>query len=504
MFRLILVLVGPIIGFIVGQRLVGVDCQLSPTAFADVVATARQIVDLVRQWLDALRGWLSASLLSGLATLFPGDPWSWLLWLLAASAALAALGAWLARGKPAGATATPPAQQPPPPRVDRQLGRELKNGIGSAGIKSIVREARIEEAYGIRSLSDTAFEACADFDIQQERIALTNRPPGPECLGLSETLEAQSPLREGIGNRPPAEVWALREEWMPAIGHFVDEAARSLRAGGVWPARITTHLSAGGHGLPGLFGLFEAAVAFPRADRHTHLSVPEADVERHELLQLLDALRTGDLRVSDQAARMPWKDDRPLAMTTLLRDNRRGRADLDEVAAHIAPALSAHGLLETGRSENMSNLMRRLAKGGAHHAELEPCPLTFHYAGMAVPVAQSDAGPPVDVATMMPVADAALRAVRHGEGVTRALDVELGRHLLLVTVPCNAWDDVRQVQAYVGDRLELVGPPDPSCIGIVFSGYRPDPDSRQERVLALKLGVVAGGWDGVYRAIEPD
>jgi hypothetical protein len=36
---------------------------------------------------------------------------------------------------------------------------------------------------------------------------------------------------------------------------------------------------------------------------------------------------------------------------------------------------------------------------------------------------------------------------------------------------------------------------------VFFSGYRPDPSSREERVLAVRLGAVAGGWDAVYRAV---
>ena len=73
-----------------------------------------------------------------------------------------------------------------------------------------MREARLEEAYEVRSASEVAFEAYADFDRQQERIALANRSPGPGFLVLSETLEARSPLSEGLGNRPPADVWSMR------------------------------------------------------------------------------------------------------------------------------------------------------------------------------------------------------------------------------------------------------------------------------------------------------
>jgi hypothetical protein len=105
------------------------------------------------------------------------------------------------------------------------------------------------------------------------------------------------------------------------------------------------------------------------------------------------------------------------------------------------------------------------------------------------------------VSTLLPLADATLRSLRHGDGVIRALNVDIGRHLLIVTVPCNDWADVRQTEQYVMERLEFAGPPDRQCIGVYFSGYRPDPGNREERVLAIKIGAVAGGWDAVYEAI---
>lgn len=385
----------------------------------------------------------------------------------------------------------------PRPR-DPEWGHEYKQAVGSAGIKSIVREGRMEEAYQIRTGSDTAFEAYADFDTQQERMALANRVAGPGYLALSETLAGRSALSEGLGNRRPAEVWAMREEWMPSISHFVEEAAFNLRAEGIWPARITAHLSAGGHGLPGLFALFASAAEFPRADRHAHLIVPEGDVERTEIRSLLDALRHGELAVDSHLESMPWKARRPLALTILLRDNRRGRDDLDEVAAHIAAALSARVRFETGSSENLSNLMRRLTKH-ATLAGVEPCPLTFHYASAAVPVGR-EGRRPVDLPTLLPLADATLRSVRHG-AARRALDVDMDRYLLLVTAPCNEWDDVRRMEQYVLDRLEFAGSPERQCLGVFFSGYRPDPTNREECVFAIKLGAVGGGWNGVYRAI---
>ena len=75
-----------------------------------------------------------------------------------------------------------------------------------------MREERMEDAYQIRSASETAFQAYADFDKQQERIAMANRPAGLAFLPLSDT-----------------------------------------------PARINGHLSAGAHGMPGLSALSAAA-----------------------------------------------------------------------------------------------------------------------------------------------------------------------------------------------------------------------------------------------------
>jgi hypothetical protein len=240
---------------------------------------------------------------------------------------------------------------------------------------------------------------------------------------------------------------------------------------------------------------------FPRADRHAHFIVPEGDVERLEMVRLLDALRFAELRTGLHAESMPWKPRLPLALTTTLRDNRQGRDDLDEVAAHIPAALSARVHFETGTSENLSNLMRRLTKHGPH-PDSEPCPLTFHYAASAVPIARTPSGAAVDMATLLPISDGTLRALRYGEGITRALDVEIGRHLLLVTVPCASWEDVRRVEEYVMERLDFAGPPDRRCIGVFFSGYRPDNANREERVFAIRLGAVAGGWDAVYRSIQ--
>ena len=485
-------LIGPSLGFYAGQRYVGLDCGLSPTAADDIARVANAAITT----LTSIKKNFSSPPLGGIQ--MPTNPTTLLLWLLLAAAALAAAIWWLRNHN---RSTRPPAELPleepamaPPPQPVRRTGRDYKLAIGSAGVKSIVRAARMEEAYQVRSASETAFEAFADFDNQQECIAVANRPPGPEALVLSETLEAQSPLSEGLGNRTPADVWAMREEWMPALSHFVEESAFALRSRGIWPARVTAELSAGGHGIPGLFALSRAASEFPRADRHASFIVPDGDVERLEALRLLDALRYGDLHKDV----LPWKANLPLALTALLRDNRQGREDLDEVAAHIGPALNARVRFATATSENLSNLMRRLTKHGPH-ADSEPCPLTFQFAKAAVPV---NLGASVDRSTLLPLADATLRALRTGEGVTRALQVDIGRHLVLVSVPCGSWQDVERVEEYVLERLDFSGSPDRSCTGIFFSGYRPDASSREEHILAVRLGTVAGGWDAVYRAIR--
>jgi hypothetical protein len=498
-------LIGPAVGFVAGQRLIGADCQLSPTAGEDILAALARLADAMDSASRALATVFSPLTERGLR--MPTDPVTLLLWLVLAALALAALAGWLrhrnrSNHPPQEAMLADPAPaEPPAHAVDPHPGRDYKVGIGSAGIKSIVREARLEEAYQVRSASETAFEAYADFDRQQERIAVANRPAGPGSLVLSDTLEARSALSEGLGNRPPADVWAMREEWMPAVSRFVEESALRLRALGIWPARITADLSAGGHGLPGLYALSAAANEFPRADRHARFIVPEGDVERIEAARLLDALRFGELTTGVHSGALPWKARLPLALTVTVRDNRQGREDLDEVAAHIGPALSARVRFETGTSENLSNLMRRLTKHGPH-ADSEPCPLTFHYAHAAVPVVPGTGSAAIDLTTLLPLADATLRALRHGEGVTRALDVEIARHLVLVVAPCNDWENVRRVEEYVLERLEFAGPPDRRNIGVFFSGYRPESTNREEPLFAIRLGAVAGGWDAVYRGIS--
>jgi hypothetical protein len=145
----------------------------------------------------------------------PTDPVTLLLWLMLTALALAAVAAWLrnrnrSSNPPEEVVVTDPPPAQPEHGLGRHWGRDYKVAVGSAGIKSLVREARMEEAYQIRSASETAFEAYADFDKQQERIAVANRPPGPGFLVVSDTLEARSPLSEGLGNRTPAGTTSTR------------------------------------------------------------------------------------------------------------------------------------------------------------------------------------------------------------------------------------------------------------------------------------------------------
>ena len=176
-------LVGPIIGFIAGQRLIGPDCQLSPTAGADIANAFSGAAAALREALPRvpLRTLLARLTQGGLR--MPTDPLTLLLWLLLAVLALAALAGWLHnryRPNPVpGPVPEPTAVEPTPP-AELRRGRESKLAIGSAGIKSIVREGRMEEAYQVRAESETAFEAYADFDKQQERVALANRSPVPD------------------------------------------------------------------------------------------------------------------------------------------------------------------------------------------------------------------------------------------------------------------------------------------------------------------------------------
>jgi hypothetical protein len=124
---------------------------------------------------------------------------------------------------------------------------------------------------------------------------------------------------------------------------------------------------------------------------------------------------------------MPWKARLPLALTVTIRDNRLGRDNVDEVAAHIGPGLSTRVRFETGTSDNLSNLMRRLTKHGPH-ADTEPYPLTFQYTQSALPLAPGESSPSIDLTMLLPLADTTLHTLRFGQGLTRALQVDIARH----------------------------------------------------------------------------
>jgi hypothetical protein len=130
-----------------------------------------------------------------------------LVWLILASLAIGVLAWWWSNRDRSTHAAVEssvlePAAVDPSLPLHTQPGREFKIAIGSAGIKGIVREGRVEEAYQVRAASETAYEAYADFDKQQEHLALTNRSAGPGFLVLSETLEARSPLSDGPTRQP--------------------------------------------------------------------------------------------------------------------------------------------------------------------------------------------------------------------------------------------------------------------------------------------------------------
>ena len=80
---------GPVTGFIVAQRFIGADCQLSPTAAADTAAAVGRAGDAVRQALSNLLHSLLAPLTSG-GLHMPTDPLTLLLWLILAALAVAA------------------------------------------------------------------------------------------------------------------------------------------------------------------------------------------------------------------------------------------------------------------------------------------------------------------------------------------------------------------------------------------------------------------------------
>src|SRR5882762_3957722 len=83
-------LLGPAIGFVVGQRLIGADCQLSPTAGADIAAAVTGAGDAVREAMTNALHTISGPLTSG-GLHMPTDPLTLLLWLLLAALAIAAV-----------------------------------------------------------------------------------------------------------------------------------------------------------------------------------------------------------------------------------------------------------------------------------------------------------------------------------------------------------------------------------------------------------------------------
>src|SRR5712691_3878210 len=147
----------------------GADCQLSPTAVTDTLAALARMRDAAGQVIAGIPPLRLPTFPPQGVFNMPTDPLTWLLWLMFAILAIAALAWW--RWPRAHATEQEMAVEPVPVAVPTlpEWGREYKKAVGSAGIKSIVREGRMEEAYQVRTGSDTAFEAYADFDTQQER-----------------------------------------------------------------------------------------------------------------------------------------------------------------------------------------------------------------------------------------------------------------------------------------------------------------------------------------------
>src|ERR1700730_14543275 len=112
-----------------------------------MAATARA-GDGVRAALANLFRTLSNAPTSG-GLQMPTDPLTLLLWLILASLAIAALAWWLRnrdRSTHAAVESTvlEPTAVDPPLTLHTQPGREFKIAIGSAGIKGIVREGRVE------------------------------------------------------------------------------------------------------------------------------------------------------------------------------------------------------------------------------------------------------------------------------------------------------------------------------------------------------------------------
>src|SRR5205823_2298823 len=121
-------LLGPVIGFIVGQRLIGADCQLSPTAGADIAAALTRAGDAVRETLNNALHTITVPLTSG-GLHMSTDPLTLLLWLILAALAIAALAWWLRNRNQSKQTPTKvaipePASVDPPRAAGPQLGRE--------------------------------------------------------------------------------------------------------------------------------------------------------------------------------------------------------------------------------------------------------------------------------------------------------------------------------------------------------------------------------------------
>jgi hypothetical protein len=151
--------IGPALGWIAGQRYVGVDCGLSPTTGEDVAATFRRLADTLAWVAPTLGNSLNSATQGGLR--MPTDPIALLLWLALSALALAAL-AWWRRGRNASTQPQPVAEAPlaetaPALHPERRWGRDYKLAIGSSGVKSIVREGRTEQAYQLQRRVVTAY-----------------------------------------------------------------------------------------------------------------------------------------------------------------------------------------------------------------------------------------------------------------------------------------------------------------------------------------------------------
>ena len=359
-------LIGAGIGFVVGARFTGADCTYPSLATARedslrILGQLPQVVEHIQRSVSSIE--LPTLQPRGLLSM-PTDFSHWLDWILPALLAAAALGWWWWTRHHKESEPRSSAALEPPPVVDAPAavppsdrGRELKTAVGSAGIKSIVREGRVEDAYQVRAASETAFEAFADFDTQQERVALNNRLPGPPFLTLSDTLDAHSPLAEGMGNRPPRDVWALREEWMPPLSEFVAAAAFRLvrRVSGRHASRsISAPRATDCSACTRCFEVpknFRERIGTPTSSSRRAMS---SGMKRSIFWTPFVRLRsdTGPWRLTCPGGKSAAGADCPAA-----RQRARTHGP-DEVAAHIAPALTARVRFETATSENLSNLLR--------------------------------------------------------------------------------------------------------------------------------------------------